>query len=366
MTVTGKGILKKALPLLFFLLCVFFLAGCSKLTENRVSDQEQSVTQKEITDPGEPISRDLFAMDTFMTLTVYGEDAQDALDAAEAEISRLDELLSTGMEDSEISQLNRNGETILSDDPAYLYERSLEVNKMTDGAFDPMIYPLMEAWGFTTREYAVPDQEMLLRLLDLTDLSDVSYSPEDHHIVFEKEGMAIDFGGIAKGYTSASVIDILKEKGIGHAVISLGGNVQVLGTKPDGTLWKVAIRDPQNISGFIGIAQVSDKAVITSGGYERFFEENGKIYHHILDPSTGYPAENGLLSVTVISEDGTLADALSTALYVMGLEPAEQVWRDNRDLFDAVFVTDSGKLYITEGIRDSFLTDYYPVNIIRQ
>ena len=356
--------MKKAV-LVILIICVCFSAGCGKQADIVQKDPEMSQPQNIGSDPGEPKSRDLFAMDTFMTLTVYGENASQALDAAEGEILRLDELLSTGKEESEISRLNRDGEGTLSEESAYLYERSLEVNELTGGAFDPMIYPLMQEWGFTTHEYAVPEQEKLTKLLELVDLSAVSYSGDDHHISFEKEGMAIDFGGIAKGYTSSRVVSILKEQGVGHAVISLGGNVQVLGTKPDGSLWKVAIRDPENVSGFIGVVQVSDKAVITSGGYERYFEENGKSYHHILDPKTGYPAENGLLSVTIVSEDGTLADGFSTALYVMGLEAAETLWKENKDLFDAVFVTDSGKLYITEGLENEFLTDRYPVNVIR-
>ena len=356
--------MKKAV-LVILIICVCFSAGCGKQADIVQKDTEISKPQNDETDPGEPVSRDLFAMDTFMTLTAYGENAPQALDAAEGEILRLDELLSTGKEDSEIYQVNQDGEGTLSEDSAYLYERSLEVNELTGGAFDPMIYPLMQTWGFTTHEYAVPDAEELAGLLELVDLSAVSYSRDDHHISFEKKGMAIDFGGIAKGYTSSRVISILKEQGIKHAVISLGGNVQVLGTKPDGSLWKVAIRDPENISGFIGVVQVSDKAVITSGGYERYFEESGNIYHHILDPKTGYPSENGLLSVTIVSEDGTLADGLSTALYVMGLESAETLWKGNKDLFDAVFVTDSGKLFITEGLEKEFLTDRYPVNVIR-
>ena len=356
--------MKKAV-LAFLIICACLSVGCGKQSDMVRKDPEISQPQIEETDPSEPTSRDLFAMDTFMTLTAYGENALQALDAAEDEILRLDELLSTGKEESEIFRLNQDGEGTLSEESAYLYERSLEVNELTDGAFDPMIYPLMQAWGFTTHEYAVPAPEELAGLLELVDLSAVSYSDKDHHISFEKNKMEIDFGGIAKGYTSARVVSILKEQGINHAVISLGGNVQVLGTKPDGSLWKVAIRDPENVSGFIGVVQVSDKAVITSGGYERYFEENGKVYHHILDPKTGYPAETGLLSVTIVSEDGTLADGLSTALYVMGLESAETLWRENRDLFEAVFVTDSGKLYITEGLEKEFLTDRYPVNVIR-
>ena len=136
------------------------------------------------------------------------------------------------------------------------------------------------------------------------------------------KNMKIDLGGIAKGYTSSRVMQIFKDCGVTSGLVSLGGNVQALGTKTDGTDWQIAIENPDKSSDYIGVVSVKDKAVITSGGYERYFEKNGKTYHHILDPKTGYPAESGLKSVTIVSDNGTLADALSTSLFVMGKEDA--------------------------------------------
>ena len=309
-------------------------------------------------------TRNLFAMDTYMTLTAYGEYAKDALDAAEEEIRRLDELLSTGNENSEIYKLNQAGSAVLSEDSAYLMTRSLEVNEMTGGAFNPLIYPLMEAWGFTDKNYQVPDTDTIRNLLPLLDLSLVTFDRETGDLRFEKEGMKIDFGGIAKGYASSRVIGIFEDCGVEHAVISLGGNVQVLGVKPNGNLWKIAIVDPYDESAYIGILQTADNAVVTSGGYERNFEQDGIVYHHILDPESGCPADHGLVSVSVITDDGTLADGLSTSIFIMGLEASIDLWRQYSDLFEMVLLTDDNTVYVTEGIGDQFTSSVYPVNVI--
>lgn len=308
--------------------------------------------------------RSIFAMDTYMTLTAYGEHASEALDAAEEEILFLDDLLSTGNPESEISSLNSSGNAVVSDVSALLLKTSLQVSEMTEGAFNPLIYPLMKEWGFTDDKFHVPDEETIEQILPLLNLSDLSFDEETQEISFETEGMMIDFGGIAKGYTSSRVMEILSEHGVTSAIISLGGNVQALGTKPGGEDWKVAIRDPEDSSSYLGVLQTADKAVITSGGYERYFEENGVTYHHILDPETGYPADSGLLSVTIVSSDGTLADGLSTALFVLGVEKGIDVWKENADLFDVIFMTADHELYVSEGIIDNLSNAAYPVHVI--
>lgn len=148
-------------------------------------------------------------------------------------------------------------------------------------------------------------------------------------------------------------------------LVSLGGNVQLLGAKSDGSAWKVAVESPDEDGNYLGILQAKDKAVITSGGYERYFEKNGKKYHHIIDPATGYPAENGLTSVTIVSDDGTLADGLSTSLFIMGKEKAEKFWKKYSDKFDVILLTDDDQLYVSEGIADDFQSDY-KVNIMKK
>ena len=168
-----------------------------------------------------------------------------------------------------------------------------------------------------------------------------------------KMGMAVDLGGVAKGYTSDAVTELLKKEGVTSGIISLGGNISAIGTKPDEKKWKVAVENPLDVNDYVGILEVEDCSVITSGGYQRFFEENGKRYHHIIDSNTGYPADKGLLSVTIISNDGAKADGLSTALFVMGFDEAVKIWR-NSDDFEVVFVTEDGKVIATEGAASIF------------
>ena len=332
------------------------LGGCNNTKQDTITETKSAQTEEQ-TKSNEEASKDIFAMDTYMTVTAYGAKAQEAVDEAEAEIQRLDELLSTGNEESEIAQLNQNKNATLSEDAGYLVERALELNKETDGAFDIAIYPVMEAWGFPTQNYQVPTADTLESLLKLADASQIIYDENSRKISFDREGMKIDLGGIAKGYTSSRIMDIYKENNISSGLVNLGGNVQALGTKPDGSKWRVAVQSPDDTEDYLGILSVEDKAVITSGGYERYFEQDGKTYHHIINPKTGYPAENGLTSVTVVSEDGTLADGLSTSLFIMGKEEAIEFWKAHSEEFDIIMLTDEGKLYVTEGIQDDFSTE---------
>lgn len=332
------------------------LGGCNNIKQDTTTETKNTQTEEKA-ESNEEASKDIFAMDTYMTVTAYGAKAQEAVDEAEAEIQRLDELLSTGNEESEIAQLNQNRSATLSEDAGYLVERALELNKETDGAFDIAIYPVMEAWGFPTQNYQVPTADTLESLLKLADASQIIYDENSRKISFGREGMKIDLGGIAKGYTSSRIMDIYKENNISSGLVNLGGNVQALGTKPDGSKWRVAVQSPDDTEDYLGILSVEDKAVITSGGYERYFEQDGKTYHHIINPKTGYPAENGLTSVTVVSEDGTLADGLSTSLFIMGKEEAIEFWKAHSEEFDIIMLTDEGKLYVTEGIQDDFSTE---------
>ena len=175
--------------------------------------------------------------------------------------------------------------------------------------------------------------------------------------------MAIDFGGIGKGYTSNRVMEIFKEHGVTSGIINLGGNVQTLGSHTDGSKWNVAIKDPMHTDDMLGTLKISNQAVITSGGYERYFEENGKTYHHIIDPATGYPADSGIISATMISEDGILADGLSTSLFIMGIDKATEYWRQSKESFDFILEDKDGTLYVTEGICDSFRTERNVISV---
>lgn len=359
--------MKKIIRTIMISTTIAILTACSGRNvsmETEVSSEvssENVVTSSELTsenasDDAEAV-RDVFAMDTYMTVKAYGSNGDAAVDAAVDEINRLDALLSTGKKDSEIGQINANNGGQLSEDGAVLMERSLELYKSTNGAFDVAIYPVMKAWGFTDGNYQVPDADTLKATLELVDPSLINYDKETSTVSFKKDGVQIDLGGIAKGYTSSRIMDIYKEKGVTSGLVNLGGNAQVFGTKPDGSLWRVAVQSPDSEDEYLGVLETKDKAIITSGGYERYFEKDGVTYHHIIDPSTGYPADNGLISVTIVSADGTLADGLSTSLFVMGKDKATNYWKAHSDEFDMILLTDDEKLYVSEGIKDSFTSD---------
>ena len=359
--------MKKIIRTIMISATIAILTACSGRNvsmETEVSSEvssENVVTSSELTsenasDDAEAV-RDVFAMDTYMTVKAYGFNGDAAVDAAVDEINRLDALLSTGKKDSEIGQINANNGGQLSEDGAVLMERSLELYKSTNGAFDVAIYPVMKAWGFIDGNYQVPDTDALKATLELVDPSLIDYDKETSTVSFKKDGVQIDLGGIAKGYTSSRIMDIYKEKGVTSGLVNLGGNAQVFGTKPDGSLWRVAVQSPDSEDEYLGVLETKDKAIITSGGYERYFEKDGVTYHHIIDPSTGYPADNGLISVTIVSADGTLADGLSTSLFVMGKDKAIDYWRAHSDEFDMILLTDDEKLYVSAGIKDSFTSD---------
>lgn len=307
----------------------------------------------------------IFAMDTVMEVAAYGEHAEQAVKSTEKRIEELENRLSRTKADSLVSGLNRDGSIRhLTYDYWNLIARAKEYRGATNGAFDITIAPVMDAWGFTGDSFRVPEQSELDELLKYVNSDEIQIQEEPAYSVTLGEGQSIDLGGIAKGYTSDWVEQTFRANGIESGKISLGGNVFVLGGKPDGSDWRVGIKDPRNESGLAAILSLRDAYAITSGGYERYFEENGKTYHHIIDPSTGYPADSGLLSVTVVAADngpdwagagnGAMCDAFSTALFVMGEEQALDFWRNGGYDFDLVLVTEDGRVVITAGLADRF------------
>lgn len=316
------------------LVAALMLAGCGAQTSAEEPSQ----------------SREVYAMDTVMTLETYGQNADAALDAAVAEIERLDALWSIASSDGEIARLNAEKQITASADTLALLTRAKEISAATDGLFSTTIAPLMEAWGFTSGDYRVPDEAELSALLAHVDDEEIAIADSTVTIPADAK---VDLGGIAKGFTSARVMEIFRENGVENGILSLGGNVQTLGTKPDGSLWRVGLQDPADERALFATLELADKAVITSGAYERNFEQNGITYHHIIDPRTGYPAESGLSSVTIVSDDGTLADGLSTALFIMGKEAAVEFWRSHRDDFDMVLLADDGAVTVSAGIADA-------------
>lgn len=299
--------------------------------------------------PAEPLESTFFAMDTVMTLRLYQGGGEELLDGAEARVEALEGLLSVTDEGSEIYALNHGGQAPLSPEAAALLEAALDLCRRTGGALDISVYPVLRAWGFTTQEYSVPGGDEIAALLPLVDYTRVSLADGTAALA---PGMEIDLGSVAKGYTGDALAAFLKEGGVTSALLDLGGNIQTVGAKPDGSPWRVAVRDPSG-EGSVGVLAVENQAVVTSGGYERYFEQDGVRYWHILDPRTGAPARSGLASVTVVGDSGLLCDALSTALFVMGREGALDHWRQHRD-FEAVLVSDDGSVTVTAGLEGRF------------
>ena len=316
------------------LICaILLLAGC----QGRLSSAQKERTA------------DFFAMDTYMTLTVYGGD-EALLDSAHKAVEDIESRASVTLEGSEIYDLNHTGRTDISGDTYNMLSRSLELCAETGGTLDISVYPVLREWGFTTQSYQVPEPERIEALLEKVDYTQVELSRTQAWL---PEGFEVDLGSVAKGYTGDRLAKLLKDGGVSSAILALGGNIQTIGSKPDGKPWRVAVQDPY-AGGYVGVVEVSDKAVVTSGGYERYFEDDdGNIWWHIIDPSTGYPAKSGLVSVTVISGEGIYCDALSTALFVMGRDRAVDFWRERGD-FDMVLLCEDGTMVITPGIEDSF------------
>ena len=313
----------------------------------------------------EPVQGTFFAMDTMMDFTIYGESG--LIDQSESLIASLESLVSVTDEHSDIYAIDHTGSGSLSGNAAELMEQALELCRRTGGALDISVYPIVRAWGFTTGSYQVPDEETIQSLLPLVDYTQIQYDAATG-VVTLPEGMEIDLGSVAKGYAGQLAAQMLREHGVQSALLNLGGNVQTVGAKPDGSPWQIGIKDPQGEDAMM-VLSVEDQAVVTSGGYERYFEQDGQTYWHIMDPSTGHPADSGLISVTIVGDEGVVCDGLSTALFVMGLEKAADLWAQSGD-FEAVFVTASGEVYITEGLRDRFaLTEQYadtPVSVIER
>lgn len=302
------------------------------------------------TAPAKESSRSFFAMDTYMSLRADG--AEEALlDEAVAWVEDLESKISTTREDSEVFGLNRDGVGGLSEEPAALLRRALALCEQTGGALDVTVYPVVRAWGFTTGAYRVPEAAELEALLRSVDYRRVTLT-EDGQVRLSP-GMELDLGSVAKGYVGDRLCALLRAGGVESALLDLGGNVQALGGKPEGGDWRVGVRDPSG-EGLLGVLSVRDSAVVTSGGYERYFtDEAGRLWWHIMDPATGYPAQNGLISVSVVGGEGLVCDALSTALFVMGPSRAADYWRTHSG-FDMILVTEDGELLLTPDLADRF------------
>lgn len=305
------------------------------------------------------VQSQIFAMSTSMTLTAYGKNAEAGLAAAEGVIQSMNNMLDPDLPTSTTYAINHaNGENVVvSAQVAKMLTTADTVYKQSGGALDLSIYPLVKRWGFEDGKYYLPEEEEVYAaraMLCFDKMVLTSFPTTGGYAVSFPSGAEITFASVARGCASENAIGAMRQAGVESGIISLGSNIQTLGNKPDGSLWTVGIQDPNNLSTYFGVVSVGETAVVTSAAYQcRFTASDGRVYHHILSPNTGYSVNNNLLSVTVICEDGTMADALSTALFVLGESRAINYWRSNGG-FEMILVTDDDRIIATKGLIDVF------------
>jgi len=332
----------------------FLLSGCRLIPNQSGSSAAASSTGT--ASSAATATADFFAMDTYMSITANGTDAQAAVNAAQAEVYTLENELSRNLPASEISKINAQSGLLpvtVSQETFDIIADAVSYSEKTNGAFDITIAPVMDIWGFTDSKFRVPSASEIQAVLPLVNWQKIILDKTKLTVELPVKGMALDLGGIAKGYSSDKVQAVMRGYNITSALISLGGNVAVFGTKADGSLWKIAITDPAAPDSYIGVLNATDVSVITSGGYERNFIQNGITYIHIMDPALGTPVKSDLLSVSIVSADGVQGDSLSTALFVMGKDKAIAYWQAHKD-FACILVTSTGEVFASTELRNTF------------
>ena len=319
-----------------------------------------------------PVKREFFAMDTYMSIRLYGQSASLLASGIEAQAQFIDAILSVSDENSDVYKINHAGGKAVSVDSRLpsLIEESKALCEDLSGSLDISLYPVLSAWGFTTQDYRVPSKDEIDGLLEKVDHRLIDCD-EENNTVTVPDGMMLDFGAVAKGYLADLAAKELEGSDSVSGILNFGGTILPWGKKNGAELWTVGIGDPKNPSMIFATLSLSETVISTSGGYERYFiGEDGRTYIHIIDPKTGYPVDNGVLSVTVVCESGIAADALSTALFVMGEEEAARFYENNTKYnFDFVILKEDNTLLLTEGIADCFsLCDGYdcPVTVIKK
>jgi FAD:protein FMN transferase len=335
---------KRVASILLIIMTTGILTACS--TNKNQSNNEEA------------FEADGFAMGTVISQKVYGANGQAAMDQTLEKIKSLEKLLTFNAAEGDIYKLNENaGKQKVELDPETIkiIKKAQQVSELSKGAFDITVGPLVKSWGIGTKQDYIPSNEEIKKLIPLINYKDLYV--DDRSAGLKRVGQMVDLGGIAKGYAGDVAIEIYKKNGIKSGFISLGGNVVTLGNKPDGSQWNVGIRNPrpQGDSGgqIVGTVSVTNKAVVTAGDDQRYFEKDGIRYHHILDPKTGYPAQSDLMSVTLITDSSFDADALDTAVFILGLEKGKELLKQYGGV-DAVFITKDKKIYVTEGLKGNF------------
>lgn len=330
---------KKLLTMIVISILAIGHVGCAKENNNQ------------------PISRTEIFMGTPISIMLYDEGNQKVLDKAFKKIIEIENSVSINKENTEIWKLNENAgidKVKLSDISYDILKKGIEYSKLSNGSYDITIGPLVKLWSIGLENARVPSKEEINNTIGYIDYNNIKIDDYTKEAFLTKKGMEIDLGSIAKGYAADEVVKILKQEGINKAIIDLGGNIYTLGSKDSDNKWKVGIQDPFRDRGeVIGAIEVSDKTVVTTGIYERFIEEDGVRYHHILNPKTGYPYETDIVGVSIITDKSIDADALSTLTFTKGLKEGLKFVED-LDNVDAIFITNDKKIYMTKNIKDNF------------
>lgn len=304
-----------------------------------------------------PLSRTELFMGTVITVTLYDKGSEKVLDKAFEKVKQIEELVSINDGETEVTAVNNNAgisPVKVSQDTYNIVKTGLDYSKKSYGSFDVSIGPLVKLWSIGLPEAKVPTKEEIDTVLPNVDYNGVELNDEEQTIFLEKEGMMLDLGAVAKGYTADKISEVLTEEGVESAIIDLGGNIFALGKKNNEKLWRIGIQDPLLERGeTLGVIQVENKSIVTSGIYERFIERDGVKYHHILSPSTGYPYENEIAGVSIISDKSIDGDCLSTLIFSLGVEEGLEFIEAMAGV-DAIFITKSKEIYLTSGVKDNF------------
>lgn len=333
-------------------LVVLMIVGFALIYQNQMNFPVESSPALQPQTPGEPISGTAFKLNTVVVVTIYDSTDQSLIDDALALCDKYEAIFSRTMESSELYHLNHgtlpqdSDGYIVSPEMADLVSKAVKYAELSEGRFDPAIEPLSSLWDFASEEKVIPAEEVLQAALPLVNYKDITVA--GNHIQFAKSGMGLDLGAIAKGYIADRMKEFLISKGVKSATINLGGNLLCIGSKPDGSSFRIGIQKPfANRSETITIVNITDQSVVSSGIYERFFEKDGQFYHHILNPETGYPYDNSLIAVTIISDNSVDGDGLSTSCFALGLEKGMELINSMPDVH-AVFITNDYELHYSK------------------
>lgn len=327
---------------LLFVIFASFLSGCSPQKNH-----------------AKPLNKSNFLLGTIVDITIYDSKDEKIIYEAFDRISEIENKMTINKGDtSEIIKLNEASglnEVSLSPDTFFVLERGKYYSELSRGYFDITIGPVVKLWNIGTDYAAVPDSEELKKAIDLVDFNKLHLDKNKFEAKLDTKGMKVDLGAIAKGYAADEVAAILKKHGVKHAIINLGGNVLTIGGNVNGEPFKIGVQNPLNPRGdYMGILRIADKTVVTSGIYEKYLEIDGKRYHHILEPKTGYPADNSLAGVSIITDKSIDGDGLSTSVFLLGLDKGMELI-ESLDNVEAIFITTDKKVYISKGLKDNFV-----------